>query len=244
MAFCKNCGQQMNDDAVFCANCGTPVDNAQQAQQPQQAPVQPVVMNGDADVQQNRGLAWLAYILWTPVFLVPLFVKKRSPYCQFHVKQGATLWATHFVYWLLTTILISVQPRQHLLCRTYDHGYRQRCQGSEEGTSPYQQDSLHFQSAGQDLRFFEQISYTKIIEVSSSSPLFLSESETLSRADTRVRPYNEPKHFRKTIQLHFTLNSSLLTLKKGLLIIPEPPSSSARAVQERRRRLRDWLRAA
>ena len=108
MAFCKNCGQQMNDDAVFCANCGTPVDNAQQAQQPQQAPVQPVVMNGDADVQQNRGLAWLAYILWTPVFLVPLFVKKRSPYCQFHVKQGATLWATHFVYWLLTTILISI----------------------------------------------------------------------------------------------------------------------------------------
>ena len=124
MAFCKNCGQQMNDDAVFCANCGTPVENTQQPQQAQQnyqqAPVQPTVVTGDADVQQNRGIAWLAYVLWAPVFLDPLFVKKTSEYCKFHVKQGATLWATHFAYWLVTTILTTILD---VATRTYYYGF-------------------------------------------------------------------------------------------------------------------------
>ena len=39
MAFCKNCGTQIADDATFCGNCGTAV-NAAPA--PQAAPVQPV----------------------------------------------------------------------------------------------------------------------------------------------------------------------------------------------------------
>ncbi|MDO4883294.1 MAG: zinc-ribbon domain-containing protein, partial [Oscillospiraceae bacterium] len=39
MAFCKHCGNQLPDDAAFCSNCGTPVDNAQQT--------------GQQDVQQN-----------------------------------------------------------------------------------------------------------------------------------------------------------------------------------------------
>lgn len=113
MAFCKNCGNQVPDDAAFCANCGTPVENAQQApQQEQQAPQQPVqpqVMNADGTVPgQDRGLAWLAYILGAPVFLVPLFVRKSSEYCQFHVKQGATLWAAHTVYWIVQAILLAI----------------------------------------------------------------------------------------------------------------------------------------
>lgn len=114
MAFCKNCGNQVPDDATFCANCGTPVDNAQQApqqdyQQAPQQPVQPEVMNADGTVPgQDRGLAWLAYILGAPVFLVPLFVRKTSEYCQYHVKQGATLWAVHAAYWILTAILTAI----------------------------------------------------------------------------------------------------------------------------------------
>ncbi len=112
MAFCKNCGQQMNDDAVFCANCGTPVDNAQQAQSQQQAqqnyqaPVQPTVVTGDADVQQNRGLAWLSYV--GLLFLVPLFARKNSAYCQFHVKQGVTLCACEIVYLIAKSILLAI----------------------------------------------------------------------------------------------------------------------------------------
>jgi uncharacterized membrane protein YvbJ len=108
MAFCKNCGQQMDDNATFCASCGTPVDTAAQQnfqQNYQQAPVQPQATNVDSDVQQNRGIAWLAYV--GLLLLIPLFARKRSPYCQYHVKQGATLLAVVLAYQIAKSIRIT-----------------------------------------------------------------------------------------------------------------------------------------
>lgn len=121
MAFCQNCGQQMPENANVCPYCGTAV-NAQAAQQaaqaapqqetaqqaPQQnytAPVNPTVMP-DQDVQQNRGLAWLSYV--GLLFLIPMFVKKESPYCQYHVKQGATLCAVEIAYLITKSILLAI----------------------------------------------------------------------------------------------------------------------------------------
>lgn len=129
MAFCKNCGNPIADGSTFCPNCGTPVDNAQQTyqqeapqqsyeqpyqqeapqqsyEQPYQQPVQPQVMNPDGSpLPGEKGLAWLAYVLLAPAFLVPMFVKKTSEYCKFHVKQGATLWAVHMAYYILQSII-------------------------------------------------------------------------------------------------------------------------------------------
>ncbi len=114
MAFCRNCGNQLSDDAVFCANCGTPVAGQSQPQQapaqPQQAPAQPQQpqqpVNIDADVQQNRGIAWLAYM--GLLLLIPLFARKKSEYCQFHVKQGATLLATEIAYLIAKSIILLI----------------------------------------------------------------------------------------------------------------------------------------
>ena len=138
MAFCKHCGNQLPDDAAFCSNCGTPVDNAQQtgqqdvqqntqqtgqqnvqqnaqqadqqtAQQADQQLVQPEVRNSDGTVlNAEKGLAWLAYIPWAPVFLVPLFVRKTSEYCKYHVKQGATLWAVGIAYEIVKAIFLAI----------------------------------------------------------------------------------------------------------------------------------------
>ena len=36
MAFCGNCGYQLNNGESFCPNCGRPVVNVPQVQQPQQ----------------------------------------------------------------------------------------------------------------------------------------------------------------------------------------------------------------
>ena len=115
MAFCKNCGQQINDDAAFCPNCGTTVGNAQQ---PQQAPVQPQVVSGDADVQQNKGIAWLSYV--GLLFLIPLFVRKTSEYCKFHVKEGANVCACELAYVIATRILLLIID---LPTRTYYYGF-------------------------------------------------------------------------------------------------------------------------
>ncbi len=114
MAFCRNCGNQVPDGAEFCANCGTPVENAQQAPQQPVQPVQPVqqqagAANFDGSVTgADKGLAWLSYVPWAPAFLVPLFVRKESEYCKFHVKQGATLWAVGVVYQIVKAILLVI----------------------------------------------------------------------------------------------------------------------------------------
>ena len=133
MAFCQQCGQQLPEGANACPNCGTFVNGqapAQQApvqqapvqqqvpqnyQQPQQgyqqapqgyqAPVQQPV-TPEADVQQNRGIAWLSYM--GLLFLIPMFAKKDSEYCQFHVKQGATLCAVELAYAIVTRILLAI----------------------------------------------------------------------------------------------------------------------------------------
>ena len=112
MKFCRNCGAQLEDNAAFCPTCGTATSAAQDqtaqqaAPQQQAAPVQPQVMTGDADVQQNRGIAWLAYM--GLLLLVPLFARKRSEYCKFHVKQGATLLAVEIVYYIVQAIIMAI----------------------------------------------------------------------------------------------------------------------------------------
>lgn len=117
MAFCKNCGQQINDDAAFCPNCGTTVDNGQQTQQ--QAPVQPQVMSNNGEPLPNeKGLAWLSYV--GLLFLIPLFARKDSEYCKFHVKEGATLFAVDLAYLIVKSILLLIID---LPTRTYYYGF-------------------------------------------------------------------------------------------------------------------------
>lgn len=130
MAFCKNCGQQLEDNASFCANCGTPVESAPQtpispltetpvqtpeapqqeqvAQEAVQLPQKDTEIDNSAPLPSEKGLAWLSYIPWTPLFLVPLFVRKTSEYCKFHVKQGATLWAVGIAYQIVKAILLAI----------------------------------------------------------------------------------------------------------------------------------------
>ena len=136
MAFCHQCGQQLPEGANACPNCGTFVNgqapvqqapvqqapvqqapqqnyqqpqpgmqNYQQAPQGYQAPVQQPA-TPEADVQQNRGIAWLSYV--GLLFLIPMFARKESEYCQFHVKQGATLFAVELAYTIVTRILLAI----------------------------------------------------------------------------------------------------------------------------------------
>ena len=134
MALCKNCGQQLPENANACPYCGTFVNeqNAPQAAQPveqqapqqnnyqqnyqqaprqnyQQAPqqgyAQPYV-TPDMDVQQSKGIAWLSYM--GLLFLIPMFVRRQSDYTRFHVKQGVTLFAVELAYGVTYSILMAI----------------------------------------------------------------------------------------------------------------------------------------
>lgn len=134
MAFCKNCGNQLAEGMAYCPACGTKVDVPVQTEasaqaetssqtepfvqteasdqtetQYQQVPRQPAAQaepTGDADVQQNKGIAWLSYL--GLLLLIPLFARKNSEYCQYHVKQGANLLAVNIAFTLASQILLAV----------------------------------------------------------------------------------------------------------------------------------------
>lgn len=118
MAFCKNCGQQIPNGAQACVNCGTPVEQPMYqnpVQQPYQGSAQPPYQGQqsyqgqpmmDDDVKQNRSIAWLAYL--GILLLIPLFVRKRSEFCKYHVKQGALIFCVSIVYFIITRIFLAV----------------------------------------------------------------------------------------------------------------------------------------
>ncbi|MFZ5365105.1 MAG: DUF4870 domain-containing protein [Patescibacteria group bacterium] len=58
----------------------------------------------DKDIEENKTVAMLSYI-WI-LFLIPLFSKKDSKFCQFHAKQGLVLFIASLVISLIGIIPI------------------------------------------------------------------------------------------------------------------------------------------
>jgi len=74
-----------------------PAEEAPQQQEPAgDAPQEtPAPAAGSNDVEENRAIAYLSYL--GLLFLVPMLVKKDSPFAQFHAKQGLVLVIASFV---------------------------------------------------------------------------------------------------------------------------------------------------
>ena len=89
MAYCKQCGTQLNPDSKFCPSCGTPVTEAKSAPRAQ-------IVDDLPDC--NKWFGVLAYL--GPVLFVPMFVRKNSKFAQFHVRQGFNL----LVFWVVLTV--------------------------------------------------------------------------------------------------------------------------------------------
>ena len=105
MPFCKNCGKELADNVEFCPSCGTKQGfetNTQTTPVPAPAPAP----TGDADVQANKGISVLSY--FGILLLIPLFARKDSEYCKFHVKQGATLFALDIVILIVRAIVLAI----------------------------------------------------------------------------------------------------------------------------------------
>ena len=120
MAFCTQCGAQIDDNAVICPSCGAKTNNANtNANNNFNAGFTPPPSpNGNAmgndftfqydpyDVQQNKAMAVLSYI--GLLFLIPLLAAPNSPYARFHTNQGLILFITDAVGGIIVGILSAI----------------------------------------------------------------------------------------------------------------------------------------
>jgi uncharacterized membrane protein len=115
MAFCGNCGAQVQDGAKFCPSCGQSAGAAPARQtqntQARQGYVPPVVPGAPAqtdirDAQENKGMAVVAYIL----FFIPLLTgaHKNSPFVKYHANQGTVLFLLALAWGIVNGILTAI----------------------------------------------------------------------------------------------------------------------------------------
>ena len=69
-------------------------------------PVSPTVASGDADIENNKVFAILAYV--GPLLLVPLLAAPKSPYARFHANQGIVLFLATVILTFACLILLAV----------------------------------------------------------------------------------------------------------------------------------------
>ena len=62
----------------------------------------PYISVEEADAQANRGVAALSYL--SLLFLVPLLLRPKSPFCRFHANQGLLL----FLQWIVGSAIFSI----------------------------------------------------------------------------------------------------------------------------------------
>ena len=129
MAFCSNCGTQVNEGVKFCPSCGKPV-GAAPANQPSATPEagqrqeygqQPSADNRlanamntadttaqftPADVEKNKGMAVLAYL--GILVLIPILAAKDSPFARYHANQGLILCLAAIIYGVAMSVLVGV----------------------------------------------------------------------------------------------------------------------------------------
>lgn len=121
MKICPNCNAQLNDDAMFCVNCGAqmganpnPQQNPQQNVYTQQMPAAPVVSNTDhtaefspEDVSDNKLFAALVYALSIVGVIIALIanLNNKSAYLKFHIKQSLKIFITDLIVGFCTLVL-------------------------------------------------------------------------------------------------------------------------------------------
>lgn len=103
MAYCRNCGAQVDDNVKFCPACGTPtgveeksgfdVSGATKAAGDKFKEVTDTKDHtgeyDPADIEQNKTISLFSYL--GILILVPIFGAKNSAFARFHINQGLAL---------------------------------------------------------------------------------------------------------------------------------------------------------
>ena len=102
MAFCPNCGAQVEEGVAFCPQCGTGLNG--------QAPEPIDYFDHTAefhpqDISDNKVYAMLCYLMGTIGIIIALLASHESPYLRFHIRQAVKLAVTSMLIWIAAILL-------------------------------------------------------------------------------------------------------------------------------------------
>ena len=101
MKICPTCNMQLDDNAVFCRNCGTRVSPREepvtttgyesgyyQAPTPEPTPWDHTEEYEAKDIAEHKLLAMLVYLTGILGIILALLARTESPWLRFHLRQG------------------------------------------------------------------------------------------------------------------------------------------------------------
>ena len=106
MKTCPNCGAQMQDDSMFCSECGAHFAQQSPPGTYQYVPPYDHTAEFDAqDISKNKVLAMLCYLMGTTGIIIALLGSNHSPYAGFHVRQSLKFTVINILLLLVGLIL-------------------------------------------------------------------------------------------------------------------------------------------
>lgn len=116
MAFCSNCGTEVEEGVKFCPFCGQAIngENAKQANKTDFSDkLQGLNDTADTtdefspeDIAQNKGMAVVSYL--GILVLIPIFGAPKSKFARFHANQGLVLFIADIAYSIVQSIITKV----------------------------------------------------------------------------------------------------------------------------------------
>ena len=114
MAKCRFCGEELENGAAFCSNCGGKVEADANSDRSFSDEVNDKINEftntADTtseyttdDINSNKIMAVLSYL--GILVLVPVFAAKNSPFARFHANQGIVLAISEIVINLVISVL-------------------------------------------------------------------------------------------------------------------------------------------
>lgn len=114
MKICHCCTAQLEDDALFCRNCGAPQGeedkrSLQSVPMPQPEPEKDEFDHTEeyepADIAQHKLWAMCVYLLDILGIALALLGAKESPYVMFHIRQGLKFTVTEALLAIAAVVL-------------------------------------------------------------------------------------------------------------------------------------------
>ena len=111
MKTCSNCNAQLDEQAIFCANCGTKCDGEQTYTVPQPGyapmydPYDHTAEFDAKDISDNKVISMLVYLAGAVGIIIALLVSNTSKYVAFHVRQALKFTVVEILALLCTALL-------------------------------------------------------------------------------------------------------------------------------------------